>query len=94
MDLLLKKTSVDDMKRHILPMILHSLESNSSQVQVRHTPLCVSIIVYSLSLLQELCVSILPTFVDMMDYSSMKHSIVPRMVFLCLNTESIAVSNW
>ena len=27
-----------------------------------------------------------------MDYSSMKHSIVPRMVFLCLNTESIAVS--
>ena len=28
----------------------------------------------------------------MMDYSSMKHSIVPRMVFLCLNTESIAVS--
>ena len=56
--------------------------------------MCISIIVYSLSLLQELCVSILPTFVDMMDYSSMKHSIVPRMVFLCLNTESIAVSNW
>ena len=48
MDLLLKKTSVDDMKRHILPMILHSLESNSSQVQVSHTPLCVSDLYHSL----------------------------------------------
>ena len=35
MDMLLKKTSPDDVKRYILPMIITSLEANSSQLQVR-----------------------------------------------------------
>jgi len=73
MDLLLKKTSPDDVKRYILPMIITSLEANSSQ-------------------LQELCVSILPTFANMVDYSSMKHSIVPRMTALCIQAGSTSVS--
>ena len=36
MDLLLKKTNPDQMKHHILPMILGALEANNQQVQV-HT---------------------------------------------------------
>lgn len=72
MDLLLKKTSPDEMKKYILPMILATLESDNSQVQ-------------------ELCVSIIPTFSDMVDYTSLKHSIVPRIISLCLNTSSISL---
>ena len=34
MDLILKKTSPDEMKQYILPMILTTLESNNNQVQV------------------------------------------------------------
>ena len=34
MDLLLKKTSPDDVKRYILPMIITSLEADNSQLQV------------------------------------------------------------
>jgi SCY1-like protein 2 len=67
MDLLLKLTGPDLKKKHILPMILGSMEADSHQVQ-------------------ELCVSILPTFADMIDYTSMKHSIVPRITQLCLET--------
>jgi len=41
---------------------------------------------------QELCVSILPTFANMVDYSSMKHSIVPRMTALCIQAGTTSVS--
>ena len=36
--------------------------------------------------------SILPSFANMVDYSSMKHSIVPRLTALCLGTKSLSVS--
>ena len=42
--------------------------------------------------LQELCVSILPTFASMVDYSSMKHSIIPRVVALALSSREAPVS--
>ena len=42
--------------------------------------------------LQELCVSIIPTFADMVDYTSMKHSIIPRLTALCTSTPSVGVS--
>lgn len=35
MDLLLKKTPQDEVKRHVLPMILASLETENRQVQVQ-----------------------------------------------------------
>jgi len=34
MDLLLKMTSQDAVQRHVLPMIIKSLEADNSQVQV------------------------------------------------------------
>jgi len=37
-------------------------------------------------------VSILPTFANMVDYSSMKHSIVPRMTALCIQAGTTSVS--
>lgn len=36
--------------------------------------------------------SILPTFADMIDYTSMKHSIIPRITDLYVNTTSSSVS--
>ena len=41
---------------------------------------------------QELCVSILPSFASMMDYSSMKHSIIPRITALCISARETSVS--
>jgi hypothetical protein len=41
--------------------------------------------------IQELCVSILPSFANMIDYTSMKHAIVPKLTNLCLNTTSLKV---
>ena len=37
--------------------------------------------------------SILPSFANMVDYSSMKHSIVPRMTALCIETRTTSVSH-
>ena len=37
--------------------------------------------------------SILPSFANMVDYSSMKHSIVPRMTALCIETRATSVSH-
>lgn len=42
--------------------------------------------------IQELCVSILPSFANMIDYTSMKHSIVPKLRNLCLVTTSLKVN--
>ena len=36
---------------------------------------------------------ILPSFASMVDYSSMKHSIVPRLSALCMGTHSVGVSH-
>ena len=36
--------------------------------------------------------SILPTFSDMIDYTSMKHSIIPRITEICVKSSSESVS--
>ncbi|XP_072033608.1 SCY1-like protein 2 isoform X2 [Amphiura filiformis] len=41
--------------------------------------------------IQEMCLTILPTFAGMIDYAAMKHSIVPRIKKLCLETDRLAV---
>jgi len=43
-------------------------------------------------LFQELCLKIIPTFADLIDYSALKNSIVPRIKKLCLSTSAIEVS--
>ncbi|KAL4224685.1 SCY1-like protein 2 [Mactra antiquata] len=43
------------------------------------------------SQIQELCLSIIPTFADLVDYSSLKNSIIPRIKKLCLATTIITV---
>ncbi|KAL5501957.1 hypothetical protein EMCRGX_G008642, partial [Ephydatia muelleri] len=68
MDLLLKKTPQEDIKKHVIPMILRAMEGGGATANIQ---------------LQELCVSVLPTFAGMMDYSSLKHSIIPRLVTTC-----------
>ena len=38
--------------------------------------------------------SIIPSFSNMIDYSSMKNSIIPRIKNLILKTASLSVSEW
>ena len=42
--------------------------------------------------LQELCLNIIPTFANLIDYPSMKNSLIPRIKSACLQTSSLAVS--
>lgn len=42
--------------------------------------------------MQELCLNIIPTFANLIDYPSMKNSLVPRIKSACLQTSSLAVS--
>ena len=41
---------------------------------------------------QEMVLSIIPSFSNMIDYSAMKNSIIPRIKSLCLQTTSLSVS--
>lgn len=55
--------------------------------------LCVSLEVLKLSLVeQELCLNIIPTFANLIDYPSMKNSLIPRIKSACLQTSSLAVT--
>lgn len=41
--------------------------------------------------IQELCLNIIPTFANLIDYPSMKNSLIPRIKSACLKTSSLAV---
>ncbi|XP_044136569.1 SCY1-like protein 2 isoform X2 [Bufo gargarizans] len=41
--------------------------------------------------IQELCLNIIPTFANLIDYPSMKNSLIPRIKSVCLQTSSLAV---
>ncbi|TSK13129.1 SCY1-like protein 2 [Bagarius yarrelli] len=41
--------------------------------------------------IQELCLNIIPTFANLIDYPSMKNSLIPRIRSACLQTSSLAV---
>nr|XP_033808535.1 SCY1-like protein 2 isoform X2 [Geotrypetes seraphini] len=41
--------------------------------------------------IQELCLNIIPTFANLIDYPSMKNSLIPRIKNACLQTTSLAV---
>ncbi|KAI5637620.1 protein kinase domain-containing protein [Phthorimaea operculella] len=41
--------------------------------------------------IQELCLSVLPTFASLIDYPAMKNALLPRIKKLCLNTNYISV---
>lgn len=101
MDLLLTKTPAEDIKNSVLPMVYRALEAPSVQIQVKFREksvpgaLCHS----SMSLgnafsvaEQELCLNIIPTFANLIDYPSMKNALIPRIKSACLQTSSLAVS--
>ncbi|XP_063072861.1 SCY1-like protein 2 [Engraulis encrasicolus] len=41
--------------------------------------------------IQELCLNIIPTFANLIDYPSMKNALIPRVKTACLQTSSLAV---
>ena len=40
---------------------------------------------------QELCLSIIPSFAALIDYPAMKNSLLPRIRKLCVSTQSLSV---
>lgn len=42
--------------------------------------------------IQELCLSVLPTYSGLIDYPSMKNAVLSRIKKLCINTNYISVS--
>ncbi|XP_031698447.1 SCY1-like protein 2 [Anarrhichthys ocellatus] len=41
--------------------------------------------------IQELCLNIIPTFANLIDYPSIKNSLIPRVKSACLQTPSLAI---
>lgn len=41
--------------------------------------------------IQELCLSVLPTFASLLDYPAMKNALLPRIKRLCINTSYLSV---
>lgn len=101
MDLLLTKTPAEDIKNSVLPMVYRALEAPSVQIQVKCREksepgaLCHSFMslgnTFSVAE-QELCLNIIPTFANLIDYPSMKNALIPRIKSACLQTSSLAVS--
>lgn len=99
MDLLLTKTPAEDIKNSVLPMVYRALEAPSVQIQVKCRDKLVNkgFMLMSLSKSsfvndQELCLNIIPTFANLIDYPSMKNALIPRIKSACLQTSSLAVS--
>lgn len=44
--------------------------------------------------IQELCLSVLPTFASLLDYPAMKNALLPRIKRLCTNTSYLSVSKF
>lgn len=99
MDLLLTKTPAEDIRNSVLPMVYRALEAPSVQIQVKCWEKLVTyvhVIVNDIHVAfvneQELCLNIIPTFANLIDYPSMKNALIPRIKSACLQTSSLAVS--
>lgn len=42
--------------------------------------------------IQEICLSVLPTFSGLIDYSAMKNAVLPRIKRMCIKTKFLTVS--
>lgn len=98
MDLLLTKTPAEDIKNSVLPMVYRALEAPSVQIQVKRRKKSVTgdfmfmpFAHASSAAEQELCLNIIPTFANLIDYPSMKNALIPRIKSACLQTSSLAV---
>lgn len=72
MNLLLSKTTQDDIRNHVLPMITRALEAGMPQMQ-------------------ELCLNIIPSFANLVEYASLKNAIIPRIKKLCLAAPTLSI---
>ncbi|XP_055899440.1 SCY1-like protein 2 isoform X1 [Biomphalaria glabrata] len=80
MNLLLSKTPAQQIQTYVFPLIFAALEADSPQIQSTDG---VS--------MQELCLSIIPTFADLIEYTTLKKSMIPRIKKLCLGTSVLNV---
>ncbi|GFN83526.1 scy1-like protein 2 [Plakobranchus ocellatus] len=63
----------------------------TQQIQTYVFPLIFAALEADNSQIQELCLSIIPTFADLIEYSTLKKSLVPRIKKLCLSTSVLKV---
>ena len=52
---------------------------------------CLYITTCAVVVLQELCISVLPSFAGSIDYTSLKHSIIPLIMSLIISTPYLSV---
>ncbi|CAG5134144.1 unnamed protein product [Candidula unifasciata] len=63
----------------------------AQQIQTYVFPLIFSALESDSPQIQELCLSIIPTFADLIEYTTLKKSLIPRIKKLCLGTSVLTV---
>ncbi|CAH1785559.1 unnamed protein product, partial [Owenia fusiformis] len=72
-------------------MTLLLRKTPSSDVKNHVLPMVYSSLEAPSPQIQELCLNILPTFASLIEYSSMKNAVMPRVKKLCLGTNTLSV---
>lgn len=75
MPLLLRLTPAQDIQLHVLPMLYRGLDASSPNSPQMH----------------ELCLNVLPTFANLLDHTSVKNHLLPRIKRLCLGTSTLSI---
>lgn len=64
----------------------------SDEVKVDVLPMLYRALESDAQQIQELCLSVLPTFAGLIEYHAMKNALLPRIKRLCISTSYISVS--
>lgn len=72
---------------------MNLLLSKTPQADIQNhvLPMVYRALEYPMPQIQELCLSIIPTFASLIEYSNMKNALVPRIRKLCLGTSSLSI---
>ncbi|ELU10963.1 hypothetical protein CAPTEDRAFT_109432 [Capitella teleta] len=72
---------------------MNLLLSKTPQADIRNhvLPMVYSSLECGIPQIQELCLTIIPTFASLIEYSSMKNALIPRIRKLCLQTSTLAI---
>lgn len=76
MPLLLRLTPSQDIQQHVLPMLYRGLDATSTPNSAQ---------------MHELCLNVLPTFANLLDHTSVKNHLLPRIKRLCLGTSTLSI---
>ncbi|XP_017482610.1 PREDICTED: SCY1-like protein 2 [Rhagoletis zephyria] len=63
----------------------------AEEVKLHVLPLLYRSLECDMPQIQELCLAVLPTFSNLIDYNAMKNAVIPRIKKLCLNSTNVSV---